>query len=152
MIPAKALLDFFQDKNCLYQRLSTSRAGRSFSGKAIILGNTKLADFFWRSRCVGLVHWKTRYESLIRYVQQEQMASCQNISGPRRHHKSCFSVTTRPWICHSYNLVDIYRYLISATDTWKIFSTLTPLLSQYFGSQNCKDFILQQLDLSAEHR
>ena len=46
MIPAEALLDFFQDKNRLYQRLSTSAAGRGFPRKEIILGNTKLAEFF----------------------------------------------------------------------------------------------------------
>ena len=46
MIPAEALLEFFRDKNRLYQRLSTSGAGRGFPRKAIILDNNKLADFF----------------------------------------------------------------------------------------------------------
>lgn len=45
MIPVEVFLDFVQDKNRLYQRLSKSEAGQTFPEKEIILGDTSLATF-----------------------------------------------------------------------------------------------------------
>lgn len=141
MIPVEVFLDFVQDKNRLYQRLSKSEAGQTFPEKERILGDTSLATFL---RGVLVTGYSTEEPKM-----NPSLDLC-NEKGWLQAEKSPNGILTYvfPSKLHrgyvvSNNLLNAYRQLINGIGILKTCSARNFLLFQQIGSQNCKGSVLQ---------